>query len=99
MGEFAHISYGILAQVITQSHIDFIRAVDELLDGFLGRDAQFTRITGQLIELLTGCSGIHLLEGLVHLLDLFLGLSGVFLHIDHLLVHGSIVSHALAYGE
>ena len=95
LGEFTDLRDCLIAEVITECDIDFIGTIDELLNCSRRCDAESSGIFGQLVELLSRSSGIHLLEVFVHALD-FLGcLSGIFPDVGHLIIHLSILLHTL----
>ena len=86
-GQLADLIHGTLAEVITEGHTYLVGGIDKLQHGTRGSDAQPSRTTRQLVQLLARRAGVQLLEHLVHALHLFDALTGVLPHVVHLLVH------------
>ena len=99
MSELAYVLYCIITKIITKGNVYLICSIDKLLDSLVGSYTETASITGKRIEFFPGCAGVHTLELFVHCLYLFFGLTGIFHHIGHRLVHRSKVRHALANGH
>ena len=86
-GQLTDVLHGILAQVFTECHIDFVGSVHEFEYLVFRLDTQTTCITGQCVQLFTGGSCVHLLEVLVQALDFITCHACVFGHLAHCFVH------------
>ena len=89
-GQFAYLIDGILAEVVTKSHLDLVGGIHEVQNGSLGRDAEATGNTCQFVQFLPRGAGVHLLQILVQLSDGCVGQSGVLPGVGHCLFHFGI---------
>ena len=96
MCQLAYVLYCIITKIITKSNVNFVGSINELLYSLVCSYTETTSITGKRIEFFACSAGVHTLELFVHSLYLFFGLTGIFHHIGHCLVHRSKVRHALA---